>query len=76
MIERKTDFLLSRDYQNDLIACNLLKGFDRFKQFVILHSIDAPVLQRVFDAAIDREAYEICQVIKELMEKRKRLNGI
>jgi hypothetical protein len=55
--------------ENDLVACGLLKCIDRYEQFAILYGIDKSMLNGVFDAALFREDYEICQVISEVREE-------
>ncbi|HLX92119.1 MAG TPA: hypothetical protein VKR32_10575 [Puia sp.] len=56
---------------NDLVACKLLKKIDRYEQFAIMYPIDTGLLNRLMEVAVLNEEYEICQVIKELLDERK-----
>jgi hypothetical protein len=58
---------------NEMLACALLRYFNRHEQSVILSSVDNDILKRVFETAIAREDYEICQVIKDLMHVRRKV---
>jgi len=69
MFDQKIHQLSSHVCENDLIACNLLKGIDRYEQFAILYDLDRIMLNRVFDAALLQEEYEICQVISEVSKE-------
>jgi hypothetical protein len=73
MIDLRVDAISVRPHDNDLVACRLLKNIDRYEQFAILYSIDTDILKRVFNAAFELEEYEICQVIKEVLEERTML---
>lgn len=74
MFGQSSEIIQSRKAQNDLIACNLLKRVETFEQFAIMYSTDNIVLQRILNAAIILEEYELCQVIFELMKKRESLH--
>ncbi|HEY4875829.1 MAG TPA: hypothetical protein VIH86_09675 [Puia sp.] len=71
MFEEKIHQLSPRVCENDLIACNLLKGIDRYEQFAILYPLEDAMLKRIFDVALLQEEYEICQVIREVRKKMK-----
>ncbi len=75
MAEQSINTGVSRVHRSDMVACNLLKNIDRYEQFAILYSMDSRILKRVFNAAVAQEEYEICQVIKELMEERKMITA-
>jgi len=49
--------------ENDLVACYLLKSVDQSERLAILNAADKMMLNRIFDAALLQEEYEICQVI-------------
>lgn len=76
MFDQGADILSMEPRENDFVACRLLKHIDRYEQFAILHSADSKILKRVFSAAFGMEEYEICQVIKDLMEERKMMSTI
>ena len=76
MIDQLVDTTAVDANANDLVACHLLKNIDRYEQFAILYCIDTLILKRVFIAAAGLEEYEICQVIKELLEERTMMAGI
>jgi hypothetical protein len=73
MFDQEIHSVSLRVRENDLIACNLLKCIDRYEQFAILYELDWALLIRIFDAALQQEEYEICQVICSLMEERKEI---
>jgi hypothetical protein len=71
MFEEKIQQLASHVRENDLIACNLLKGIDRCEQFAILSPHEDVMLKRIFDVALLQEEYEICQVIWEVKKENE-----
>ncbi|GEM_PF-6701835 len=52
MFEEKIQQLPLSVRENDLIACNLLKGIDRFEQYTILYRLEDTMLKRIFDVAL------------------------
>jgi hypothetical protein len=74
MFDQSLDATAVHSHENDVIACNLLHNIDHYEQFAILYSIETEMLKRVLFAACASEDYEICQVIKELLEERKMMN--
>jgi hypothetical protein len=65
------NFLQTRTNINDSIACHLLRRIDKYEQFAIMYDQEATLLCSIFDTALAREDYEICQVITELLEERR-----
>jgi hypothetical protein len=70
------DILKFRQVQNDLVACSLLRNMDRYQQLAILFPQENSLLKRMVDAAAANEDYEICQLITDLMENRKKIRSL
>jgi hypothetical protein len=70
MFEQRCDTIQSHKYQNDLVACNLLKSVKPHEQIEIMNSIENVFLQRILNVAILQEEYELCHLICGLMKER------
>jgi hypothetical protein len=70
MIEEGSDIISSLKYQNDLIACGLLKGILQNDQLAILQAIDNVKLKTILRAAVSLEEYELCQLVYKLLKDR------
>jgi hypothetical protein len=76
MFEEKIHQLSPPVCENDLIACNLLKGIDRYEQFAILYPLENAMLKRIFDVALSQEEYEICQVICKVKKENEAIKWL
>jgi PP-loop superfamily ATP-utilizing enzyme len=76
MFDVRNNILMTRVETGDAIACDLLKRIDRYEQFAIMHSVETSLLVRIFGTAIINEDYEICQVIRELLDEREMMKSL
>ncbi len=64
------------DYTNQdeiaLIACNLLTDCDKSQKLEVINKFPEAVLETIQKISLICEDYEFCQVIKELLEERKK----